>query len=44
MKRTLLAVAVALMFLNTLVVPTAAHADGGGGSTSCNGGNGICKP
>jgi len=43
-KRILLALAVALMFLNTLVIPTVAHADGGGGSTSCGGGNGICKP
>lgn len=29
MKRTLLVVAAALLFLNTLVVPTVAHADGG---------------
>jgi hypothetical protein len=43
-KRILLALAVALMFLNSLVIPTAANADGGGGSTSCNGGSGICKP
>lgn len=28
MKRTLLVVAAALMFLNTLVVPSVAHADG----------------
>jgi hypothetical protein len=42
-KRTLLIVAAALMFLNTLVVPTVAHADGGAGSTSC-GGNSMCKP
>ena len=44
MKRILLTLAVALMFLNSLVIPTAAHADGGGGSTSCNGGSGLCKP
>ena len=31
MKRMLMVVAVALMFLNTLVVPTVAHADGGAG-------------
>ena len=43
-KRILLTLAVALMFLNTLVVPTVAHADGGGGSTSCGGGNNVCKP
>lgn len=41
-KRMLLVVAAALMFLNTLVVPTVAHADGVG-STSC-GGQGVCKP
>lgn len=40
MKRMLMVVAVALMFLNTLVVPTVAHADGMGGN-SCPGG---CKP
>ncbi|HEY6770636.1 MAG TPA: hypothetical protein VI386_38320 [Candidatus Sulfotelmatobacter sp.] len=42
MKRTLLVLAAALMFLNTVVVPNVAHADGMGG-TSC-GGNGSCKP
>jgi hypothetical protein len=41
-KRMLLVVAAALMFLNTFVVPTVAHADGVG-STSC-GGHGGCKP
>jgi hypothetical protein len=40
-KRTLLVVAAALMFLNTLVVPTIAHADGpvissGGGNPPRN--------
>jgi hypothetical protein len=43
-KRMLLAVAVALMFFNTLVIPTIAHADGGAGGTSCGGGSGMCKP
>jgi hypothetical protein len=42
-KRALLVVAAALMFLNTLVVPTVVHADGGAGGTNC-GGNTICKP
>jgi hypothetical protein len=42
-KRILLVVAAALMLLNTLVIPTVVHADGGVGSTSC-GGNSICKP
>ena len=44
MKRTLLAVAIALMFLNTLVVPTVAHADGGGGGGNCSGSSGMCRP
>jgi len=39
-KRMLLIVAAALMLLNTLAVPTVAHADGVGGNT-CPGG---CKP
>ena len=38
-KRMLMIVAVAVMFLNTLVVPTVAHADGVGGG--CQAG---CKP
>jgi hypothetical protein len=44
MKRTLLVVAVALMFLNTLVVPTVAHADGGSGGGNCSGSTGQCRP
>ena len=42
MKRVLFVVAAAVLFLNTFVVPTVAHADGVGG-TSC-GGNQMCKP
>ncbi|MFZ0289245.1 MAG: hypothetical protein WBW98_02980 [Candidatus Sulfotelmatobacter sp.] len=42
MKRTLLAVAAALMFLNTLVIPTVAHADGQPGG-NCSGQT-ACKP
>lgn len=42
MKRTLLIVAAALMFLNTLVIPAVMHADGTP-ITNC-GGNTICKP
>lgn len=38
MKHTLLLVAAALMFLNTLVVPTVAHADGGIGNVGSGGG------
>jgi hypothetical protein len=42
MKRTLLALAAAVLFFNTFVIPTVVRADGVG-STSC-GGNGGCKP
>jgi len=42
-KRVLLVLGVAVLFLNTLVVPTVVRADGGGSSTNC-GGNAICKP
>jgi hypothetical protein len=41
-KRVLLVVGAAILFLNTLVVPTLVHADGGAGSTNC--GNTLCKP
>jgi hypothetical protein len=41
-KRILLVLAAAVMFLNTLVVPTVARADGPTG-TSC-GGSGSCRP
>lgn len=44
MKRMLLVAFAALMFLNTLVIPTVAHADGGAGGTNCGGGDGMCKP
>jgi len=43
-KRALLIVAAALMFLNTLVVPTLVHADGGSGGGNCSGSTGNCKP
>ena len=43
MKRILLVVAAALMFVNTLVIPTVAHADGGGLGSNC-GGTSVCKP
>jgi hypothetical protein len=42
-KRALLVVAAALMFLNTLVIPTVAHADGGANSPNCPS-NQMCKP
>ncbi len=43
-KHMLFAIAVAVLFLNSFVVPTVARADvGGGGGTSCGGGA-ICKP
>jgi len=41
-KRTLLMLAAALLFLNTFVVPTLVHADGIPVTTSCGGG--VCKP
>jgi len=42
-KRMLLVVGAAVLFLNTLVIPTVVRADGGGnGGTSC--GNTLCKP
>jgi hypothetical protein len=43
MKRILLVVGVAVLLLNTLVIPTAVRADGGG-SNGTNCGNTICKP
>ena len=45
MKRTLVIVAAALMFLSTLAVPTVAHADGGSGGGNCSGNStDTCKP
>jgi hypothetical protein len=44
MKRTLLMIATVLMFLNTIVVPTVAHADGGSGGAHCSGSTDMCKP
>jgi hypothetical protein len=41
MKRLLLALAAALILLNTLVVPNVARADGPG-TTNCDGK--VCKP
>ncbi|HKH97654.1 MAG TPA: hypothetical protein VJ999_00990 [Candidatus Sulfotelmatobacter sp.] len=41
MKRVLLALAAAVIFLNTMVVPSIARADAPG-TTNCNGG--MCKP
>jgi hypothetical protein len=40
----LLVFGVAVLFLNTLVIPTAVRADGGGGTTSCGSNGTICKP
>jgi hypothetical protein len=42
MKRLMLVLGVAVLFLNTLVVPTAVRADGGSTSTNCDGK--MCKP
>jgi hypothetical protein len=41
-KRMLIAIAAAVIFLSTLVVPTVVRADGGGNGTGC--GATICKP
>jgi len=41
-KRALLVLAAAALFLNALVIPTLAHADGGGTGGGC--GNTMCKP
>jgi hypothetical protein len=43
-KRILLTLAVAVLFINTLVVPTAVRADGGTGTTSCGSNGTGCKP
>ena len=42
MKRVLLVLGSAVLFLSTLVTPTAVKAEGSGGSTGC--GNSLCKP
>jgi len=42
MKRVLLILGAAVLFLNTLVIPTQVRADGGAGGTNC--GNTLCKP
>jgi hypothetical protein len=42
MKRILLVLGAAVLFVNTLVIPTALRADGGTGSTNC--GAKLCKP
>jgi len=44
MKRVLLVLGMAVLFLNTLVIPATVRADGGAGSTNCGGGNNTCKP
>ncbi len=44
MKRALLILGAAVLFLNTLVIPTVVRADGGGGTTSCGSNGTICKP
>jgi len=44
MKRILLVLGMAVLFLNTLVIPSTVRADGGVGGTNCGGGNNTCKP
>ena len=43
MKRTLLILAAAVLFVNTLVIPTVVRADGTPTSTACPGPT-LCKP
>jgi hypothetical protein len=43
-KRALLVVTAALLFLNALVVPTVVQADTGNGGANCSGSTGNCKP
>jgi hypothetical protein len=42
-KRALLIVAAAVLFVSSLAVPTVVRADGGGDGSNCSG-NGPCKP
>jgi hypothetical protein len=42
-KKILLVLAAAVLFVNTLILPTLVHADGTGG-TDCGGQGGLCKP
>lgn len=44
MKHLLLAIATAVLLLNTLVSPTVVRADGGASGTGCGGSGGLCKP
>ena len=44
MKRVLLVLGTAVLFLSTLVTPTPVKADGGGGNAGNCGGKTICKP
>lgn len=45
MKRVLLVLGAAVLFISTLATPTVVRADGGGGNgTTCGGGGGLCKP
>lgn len=43
MKRLLLTLAAALLFVNALVIPTIVHADGGADGAGCPP-NTVCKP
>jgi hypothetical protein len=44
MKRMLLILGTAVLLLNTLVIPAAVRADGGGTGTTCSGSPTPCKP
>jgi hypothetical protein len=41
-KRMLIVLGAAILFINTLVIPTTLRADGGTGTTNC--GAKLCKP
>jgi hypothetical protein len=43
-KRVLLVLGTAVVFLTTLATPTIVRADGNPGSTSCGSNGTICKP
>lgn len=44
MKKVLLVIAAAVLFVNTLVTPTLVRADGNGGSGTCGSNGTVCKP
>ncbi len=43
-KRILLLLAAAVLFLSTMIVPSVAHADGGPLGGGCSGSSSSCRP